>query len=157
MADHERRAEELEARLREYVDKKVGALRAQGKKPPERILSHLRTQAPAEEVAQLAADVEADLVVVGTHGRRGLSRTLLGSVAEVVTRLAPCPVLVVRPKGVTKVPAIEPPCPECLKTRAASSGASYWCAQHSERHGQPHTYDSHDRVAASGPLPNVSW
>ena len=41
----------------------------------------------------------ADLVVVGTHGRRALARMLVGSVAELTVRLAPCPVLVVRPKA----------------------------------------------------------
>ncbi|GAB3661828.1 universal stress protein [Ramlibacter alkalitolerans] len=49
-----------------------------------------------ELVAQEARDWEADLVVVGTHGRRGMSRILLGSGAEQVLRLAPVPVLAVR-------------------------------------------------------------
>jgi nucleotide-binding universal stress UspA family protein len=47
-------------------------------------------------VAQEAASWEADLVVVGTHGRRGLRRMLLGSGAESVIRLANVPVLVIR-------------------------------------------------------------
>ena len=49
-----------------------------------------------ELVAEEARDWEADLVVVGTHGRRGMSRILLGSGAEQVLRLAPVPVLAVR-------------------------------------------------------------
>jgi nucleotide-binding universal stress UspA family protein len=49
-----------------------------------------------ELVAQEASEWEADLVVVGTHGRRGVSRVLLGSGAEQVLRLAPVPVLAVR-------------------------------------------------------------
>lgn len=49
-----------------------------------------------DAVAQEAASWKADLVVVGTHGRRGLSRVLLGSGAESVIRLAITPVLVVR-------------------------------------------------------------
>jgi nucleotide-binding universal stress UspA family protein len=61
---------------------------------------HIRLDAASEEISQLAADLEADLVVVGTHGRRGLGRFLLGSVAEGVVRAAPCPVFVVRPKRV---------------------------------------------------------
>jgi nucleotide-binding universal stress UspA family protein len=53
-----------------------------------------------EAVAEEARSFEADLVVVGTHGRRGLGRALLGSGAEQVIRLAPVPVLVVRePEG----------------------------------------------------------
>jgi nucleotide-binding universal stress UspA family protein len=49
-----------------------------------------------EVVADEARAWEADLVVVGTHGRRGVSRVLLGSGAEQVLRLAPVPVLAVR-------------------------------------------------------------
>lgn len=49
-----------------------------------------------EAVADEARKWEADLVVVGTHGRRGLSRVMLGSGAEQVIRLAPVPVLVIR-------------------------------------------------------------
>lgn len=42
-------------------------------------------------------DLQADLLVVGTHGRKGVAHLLLGSVAEKLLRIAPCPVLVVRP------------------------------------------------------------
>jgi nucleotide-binding universal stress UspA family protein len=48
-------------------------------------------------LVQLAGDMGADLIVVGTHGRTGLRRFLLGSIAERVVRLAGCPVLVARP------------------------------------------------------------
>jgi nucleotide-binding universal stress UspA family protein len=153
--DPEKRSADVEARLLGYVDKRVGALRSEGQKLPQRILAHVRWDMPGEEIAQLAADLEADLVVVGTHGRRGLSRVMMGSVAELVVRLAPCPVLVVRPKGVVEVPAIEPPCPECLETRKASEGAQYWCEPHSQRHGQRHTYHGHDRISADGTMPLV--
>ena len=56
----------------------------------------LRTGVPWEEINAVAADESADLIVVGTHGRRGLSRALLGSVAERLIRTATRPVLVVR-------------------------------------------------------------
>ena len=49
-----------------------------------------------ELIAQEAANVNADLIVLGTHGRRGFSRLLLGSVAETVVRVAIPPVLLVR-------------------------------------------------------------
>ncbi|MBC5783486.1 universal stress protein [Ramlibacter sp. USB13] len=49
-----------------------------------------------EDIADEARSWEADLVVVGTHGRRGVSRALLGSGAEQVLRLSPVPVLAVR-------------------------------------------------------------
>jgi universal stress protein A len=49
-----------------------------------------------DAILQAARAVRADLIVIGTHGRRGLTRVLLGSVAEDVLRRAPCPVLAVR-------------------------------------------------------------
>lgn len=57
---------------------------------------HLVEQSPREAVCDLAEQVNADLVVVGSHGHRGLRRVLLGSVAEAVVRHAPCSVLVAR-------------------------------------------------------------
>lgn len=52
-----------------------------------------------ETIAEEAKRWNADLIVVGTHGRRGISRAILGSGAEQVIRLAPVPVLVVRSAG----------------------------------------------------------
>ena len=51
---------------------------------------------PAEEIVQLAADEDVDLIVMATHGRTGLGHLLMGSVAEAVVRTAPCPVLTFR-------------------------------------------------------------
>ena len=51
---------------------------------------------PAETIVRIAHERGAGLIVMGTHGRTGLSHVLLGSVAEKVVRLAPCPVLTVR-------------------------------------------------------------
>jgi nucleotide-binding universal stress UspA family protein len=62
---------------------------------------------PAGEIVRYAADASIDLIVMGTHGRTGLERLLLGSVAEKVMRDAPCSVLVVKlPKG---LPVTEKP------------------------------------------------
>jgi nucleotide-binding universal stress UspA family protein len=58
----------------------------------------LRTGVPWQEIVDLATDERADLVVIGTYGRSGMNRLLLGSVADRVVRLAPCPVLTVREK-----------------------------------------------------------
>jgi nucleotide-binding universal stress UspA family protein len=55
--------------------------------------------APADQVTRVAREAGFDLVVMGTHGRRGFRRLVLGSVAEAVVRGAPCSVLVVRPRG----------------------------------------------------------
>lgn len=49
-------------------------------------------------ILQMADELKADLIVMGTHGRRGISRALLGSVTETVVRTSPVPVLTVRGK-----------------------------------------------------------
>lgn len=59
-------------------------------------LEFVRVGTPAAEVVHAAAEWPADLIVIGSHGRRGVTRALLGSVADAVMRQAPCPVLVVR-------------------------------------------------------------
>jgi len=51
---------------------------------------------PAEKILHVAQEVPCDLIVMGTHGRTGLGRLLMGSVAEKVLRRAPCPVLTVK-------------------------------------------------------------
>ena len=57
----------------------------------------LREGKPADEILPAAREWEADAIVIGTHGRSGMSRLVLGSTAESVVRQAPCPVLVVKP------------------------------------------------------------
>jgi nucleotide-binding universal stress UspA family protein len=51
---------------------------------------------PAEAIVEYARSAAIDLIVTGTHGRTGVERVLIGSVAERVVRTAPCPVLTVR-------------------------------------------------------------
>ncbi len=59
---------------------------------------------PAAEIVRYARDAGMDLIVMGTHGRTGLERLLMGSVAEKVLREAPCSVLVVKlPRGIPTV------------------------------------------------------
>jgi nucleotide-binding universal stress UspA family protein len=57
----------------------------------------VKVGAPAEVILETAATLAADLIVVGTHGREGVERLLLGSVAEKVSRKASCSVLTVHP------------------------------------------------------------
>jgi nucleotide-binding universal stress UspA family protein len=56
----------------------------------------LLTGTPADEIVSFAEQTQADFIVMGTHGRSGLFRVLMGSVAEAVVRKAPCPVLTVK-------------------------------------------------------------
>ena len=129
------------------------AQRRLGRRPFGHVVSHVRSQAPGREIAQLAADLDADLVVVGTHGRSGIARLLLGSVAHAVVTLAPCPVLVVRPKKLDfRGPSLEPPCARCAERREQSARVELWCAEHREHHGQRPIYYQADGVEQEGDL-----
>lgn len=68
----------------------------------ERRLADMPAQRLGERVAEAARNWRADIIVVGSHGRRGLGRLLLGSGAEQILRLAPVPVLCVRQDAVLK-------------------------------------------------------
>lgn len=133
------------------------AQRRSGHRPFGHVVSHLRSDSPGREIAQLAADLEADLVVVGTQGRGGITRLLMGSTAHAVVTLSPCPVLVVREKNLpTPEPLLEPPCPQCLERRRRTNGDQLWCEQHDEHHGQRHSYWSQDRVGLEDGVPGAS-
>lgn len=60
---------------------------------------HARIGKSAEEILNIAREVGADLLFIGSHGKTGVERVLLGSVSERVVREAKCPVMVVRAKG----------------------------------------------------------
>jgi universal stress protein A len=68
---------------------------------------------PAHAIIKLARDENADLIVMGSHGRAGFGRVLLGSIAELIVRRATCPVLVV------KHPQIAPPI-ACRRSETAA-------------------------------------
>lgn len=70
---------------------------AEGLKDVRTKVAVRRGHAP-HEIAELATELDVDLIVVPTHGRSGILHVFWGSVAEKVTRLARCPVLIVRPK-----------------------------------------------------------
>jgi nucleotide-binding universal stress UspA family protein len=87
------RLAEVQAALRRGADDRLAQwVAAEGR----RVRTAVRVGVPYEEIVALARDERADLLVIGTRGRSGVPRALLGSVAERVVRLAPCPVLSVR-------------------------------------------------------------
>jgi len=69
---------------------------------PRSLTTAVRWGTPAEGIVDYAAEQNADLIVIATHGRTGLSHVLLGSVAERIVREAPCPVLTIRDTGHAK-------------------------------------------------------
>ncbi len=98
---------------RSHVARIVDPLVAAGLVPTlEKVAVYVTTGVPSERIVSLAMAVDADLIVLGTHGRHGLGRVLLGSVAEEVVRRAPCGVLVIRPRDFLEgeqLPEIQPP------------------------------------------------
>ena len=85
----------LIAQARQEDQKQLAAVRERLSLPSS-IQEFLLAGEPANEIVKVAKEWPADLIVLGSHARTGLSRALLGSVAEVVTRNAPCSVLVIR-------------------------------------------------------------
>jgi len=65
--------------------------------PPDKVEAHVVEGATiVEMIRQAAEELDADLIVMGTHGRTGIAHVFLGSVAERTLRSAPCPVLAVQ-------------------------------------------------------------
>lgn len=124
---------EMLEKARTVLDKDV---QSAAQRFPGKIIGHIAAGAPWREIVQFAANVHADLVVVGTHDHRGLKRLVLGSVAERVVRSAQCAVLVARARDdhAADVPEIEPPCAQCLETQRSTNGEKLWCAQHTSHH-----------------------
>ncbi|MCC6215992.1 MAG: universal stress protein [Polyangiaceae bacterium] len=83
---------EVEARLRRLADDLAPRL-------PRPAATHVLVGDPAATIVHHARERRHDLVVMGAHGRTGVARVFLGSVAERVTRRAPCAVLTVRGAG----------------------------------------------------------
>ena len=80
-----------EEAARESLEKEGSRLARRGAE----VTTMLRAGVAWEQILVTAKEVDADLIVVGTHGRRGVPRALLGSVAEKVVRLSPVPVLTI--------------------------------------------------------------
>ncbi len=90
--------EEIEATARSQAQAQLDRLVARAKKAGVRVRSLLMQGVPHEQITRAARSKRADLVVIGTHGRTGLAKFFLGSVAARVVSIAPCPVLTVRGK-----------------------------------------------------------
>jgi nucleotide-binding universal stress UspA family protein len=78
------------------AQRRLGRLVAQARKRGVRAKGLVLEGVPHDRIVRAARSTRADLIVLGTHGRTGLSRVFLGSVAARVVTLAPCPVLTVR-------------------------------------------------------------
>jgi len=143
------------ATLNVYVEKILLDWREKHGDPAIPMVSaHVTNGRPSDALVRVAAGLRAGLVVVGTHGRRGLTRAIVGSVAGEVVAKATCPVLVVRPIKHEDVEPIvddvEPVCAGCSERREASGGVELWCDRHAERHPRAHVYAYNG--PSSGPI-----
>ncbi len=118
---------------------------------PTRVTAHVRGGRPAVSILQTAVDLNADLIVIGTHHHSRIEAIINASVVERVLRDAHCPVLVAIPKNydsLTKSEQIEPPCPDCIAARQQSGNQVFWCERHSRAYSQPHVYEPSERGRA---------
>lgn len=88
---------EIERSQEEYAEALLESMRGELPDGADVTLLVRRSERrPWQAIVRAAEEIEADLIVMGTHGRTGLSHALTGSITERVVRFAPCPVLVVR-------------------------------------------------------------
>jgi nucleotide-binding universal stress UspA family protein len=85
--------EETHIRARKTLDEQVGSIEGAGGTVKA---SHLRRGRPDGEIVDLAEEIGAGLIVMGSRGRGGMKRALMGSISDSVVRHAHCPVMVVR-------------------------------------------------------------
>lgn len=88
----------LELKLLQDLDRIAHPTREEGLL----VETHLFKGDPAAEIVKAAVDLRCDLIVLGTHGRTGVPRLLMGSVTERVLRTAPVPIVAVRQQAVKK-------------------------------------------------------
>ena len=92
--------QDMLSRLAQEAEKDLQGFKPHVSKPEVLLERRVVHGNPYLEIVRLAEEESVDLIVMGTHGRSGLKHFFIGSVAEKVLRKAPCPVLVVREKGV---------------------------------------------------------
>lgn len=89
-------SDDINNSLLKAADEKLAAQRQQLHGDSVKVKAMTRLGRPYVEIAAVAKEIEADLIILTTHGHTGLKHVLLGSTAERVVRHAPCPVLTVR-------------------------------------------------------------
>jgi nucleotide-binding universal stress UspA family protein len=140
-------------RLAAHVDALLGSMK-EDLVPNVTVVSHVVFEVPVIGITNLALELQAEMIVLGTHGRRGLARWLLGSVAEGILRHASCPVFVIPPlTDPNLLPVIDAPCSHCVEARGESGGRELWCVQHRDQQGRRHTYHQARRPDEGGSTP----
>jgi nucleotide-binding universal stress UspA family protein len=86
----------IDTESRRWAERQLVKLAARARKSGVRATPALVIGDPSRQIVRTARSLRADLIVVGTHGRQGLTRFFLGSVAERVIATAACPVMTIR-------------------------------------------------------------
>jgi nucleotide-binding universal stress UspA family protein len=126
----EARIRQLAGQLRLYVSEKAASM---GGLQGLRVGVHVRHGDPVREILQAAAELDAGLIVLGNTRHPRLKSLIVGTIVERLLPHSPCPVVLAGPKPIEPLvhyPAIEPPCPECVKARTQSDGRNWWCPRH---------------------------
>jgi universal stress protein A len=138
------RLELAPAELTTYVQQACG-------NPQLQVTTHVRVGKPSRAILRTAAEIKAELIVVGTHRRSGMKKLMLGSVAEQVLQHAHCPVFIAMPTDYTDEPHAEHDergehgdrqethCPRCQSARRRSHGEQLWCDKHARARQRPHS------------------
>jgi nucleotide-binding universal stress UspA family protein len=132
------RLELTPAELTSYVREASG-------NPLLEVTAHVRVGAPARAILRSAAEIKAEVIVVGTHRRSGMKKLMLGSVAEQVLQHAHCPVFIAVPTEYGDEPQAEPTqtrCPRCQSARQRSHGEQLWCEKHARARGRRNQAES---------------
>ena len=88
----------LQKQTRQWSTRQLAGVAARAKRAGLKASVLLREGDAAEQIVRASRSTKSDLIVMGTHGRRGLQKLFVGSVAERVVRTASCPVVTVRGK-----------------------------------------------------------
>ena len=94
--------EQFEAKLIKGAETKIEEFAEVHLKGNPNVRTRVALGNPAQKILDYIGDEEIDLVIMGTHGRKGLERFIFGSVADRVVKMSPVPVLTISPNGVQK-------------------------------------------------------
>jgi nucleotide-binding universal stress UspA family protein len=119
-------------------------------KPEVQVIPKVQFGRPSDVICDLAREVAADYVLVGTHGRKGLARAVMGPVAELIVRNAPCTVIVVRAREADAEPKVEPLCPTCAEVRQTTGGKHLFCNNHLHKGRELHLHYAYAQPFARG-------
>lgn len=89
--------QQFQKEVLDAAQKKMSATAQEAFKDFKKLEPRVAQGAPADKILEVAKQEKVDLIIMGTHGRKGLERAIFGSVCDKVVRNAPCPVLTINP------------------------------------------------------------